>query len=71
MESIDRRIKSLPEDLQREVEDFVDFLLEKRKRKEKAKPEFLWEGALEELGKSITSVELQHSISKWRIGEKE
>jgi len=38
-------------------------------RKKKQKPEFNWAGALKELGNNYTSVDLQHKISRWRIGE--
>jgi len=70
MDTLENRIKALPPELQREVEDFVDFLLEKRSRKRHGKPSFAWAGALKDLRDQYTSVELQHRISEWRIGEK-
>lgn len=67
---IEERIKELPPELQREVEDFVQFLLEKRLKRPRGKPNFGWAGALKDLREQYTSVELQHKISEWRIGEK-
>ena len=37
-----------------------------KKRKIPKKPSFLWAGALAELGRKYTSVELQHKISRGR-----
>ena len=70
MDTLEDRIKVLPPELRREVEDFVDFLLEKRAGKRHGKPNFGWAGALKDLRDQYTSVELQHKISEWRIGEK-
>lgn len=62
-------LEKLPPDLQQEVRDFIEFLLERR-RKPRSKPKFDWAGALRDIRKQYTSVELQHKISEWRIGEK-
>ena len=70
MKTLEELIKELPPELQEEVEDFVRFLLEKRVRKPRGKLKFDWEGALQDLRDQYTSVELQHKISEWRIGEK-
>jgi len=70
MKDIEERIKELPPRLQEEVEDFVEFLLEKQQKKPRGKPNFGWAGALKDLRGQYTSVELQHKISEWRIGEK-
>ena len=70
MKSIEERIKELPPELQQEVGDFVDFLMEKRLKRPRAEPNFDWAGALKDLRDQYTSVELQHKISEWRIGEK-
>ena len=59
----------LPE-LQQEVRDFVEFLLEKRARRPRRKPKFDWAGALKDLRDRYSSVELQHKIAEWRIGER-
>jgi hypothetical protein len=53
MPELEEKIKELPPDLRQEVEDFVQFLIEKRLR---MKDEY-------------TSVELQHKISEWRAEE--
>lgn len=64
------KINELPPEYQEEVQDFVDFLLEKRLKKPRGKPEFTWVGALKDLRDQYTSVELQHKILSWRIGER-
>jgi hypothetical protein len=69
MQTLKELIDNLPPELQEEVRDFIEFLLEKKVRKKKQKPEFNWAGALKELGNNYTSVDLQHKISRWRIGE--
>ncbi|MGQ9628527.1 MAG: DUF2281 domain-containing protein [Anaerolineae bacterium] len=65
MKRIEEMIKELPPELLQEVEDFVQFLLEKRTRKPKGKFKFDWEGALEDLRDQYTSVELQHKALEW------
>lgn len=70
MEALKEFVDKLPPDLQQEVKDFIEFLLEKRTKRNRGKPNFDWAGALEDLRGQYTSVELQHSISKWRIGDR-
>ena len=70
MKNIEEMIKNLPPDLQHEVKDFVEFLFEKHLKKNKSKPNFSWAGALKDLKEQYSSVELQHKISDWRIGER-
>ncbi len=70
MKSIEERIKELPPEFVSEVEDFVDFLLEKQRKRPRKKPTFEWAGVCKDLRDQYTSVELQHKISEWRIGEK-
>jgi len=67
MHSIEGKIKQLPYDLQHEVEDFIDFLIEKKERKPKRKLKLDWAGALKNIREKYTSVELQHKISEWRM----
>lgn len=64
MRSIEERIKELPPELQQEVEDFVEFLIEKRvhRPRPKAQLKLDWRGALRDLRDQYTSVELQHEI---------
>jgi hypothetical protein len=70
MEALKEFVEKLPPDLQQEVKDFIEFLLEKRAKRNRGKPKFDWAGALEDLRNQYTSVELQHTISKWRIGDR-
>jgi len=70
MKNTEERIKELPPEIRREVEDFLDFLMNKRVKKVSGKPKFNWAGALRDLRNQYTSVELQHKISEWRIGGK-
>lgn len=70
MKRIEERVKELPPDLKREVEKFVDSLEKKRRKPPGAKLKMEWAGALKDLRQNYTSVELQHKISEWRIGEK-
>lgn len=65
----EEKIRSLSPELQKEVQDYIEFLLEKQKKRSRCKPQFPWAGALKELRDKYTSVDLQHKISKWRIGE--
>jgi len=69
MQTLKDLIDQLPPELQQEVQDFVEFLLEKRAKKTKKKPKFDWAGALKDLRDRYTSVELQHKITEWRIEE--
>ena len=70
MKNLEKKISILPPELQQEVEDFVEFLIEKKMKRPKGKPKFNWAGALKELREQYTSVELQHKISEWRIEQK-
>jgi hypothetical protein len=70
MKSIDERIKNLPPALKKEVDEFVGSLLKKQRKKPLGKLKMDWAGALKDLRDKYTSVELQHKISEWRIGER-
>jgi hypothetical protein len=70
MKSIEERVKELPPELKKEVQSFVDRLLAKGQQKSSGKFKFDWAGALKDLRDKYTSVELQHKISEWRIGER-
>ena len=65
---IEVKMQELPENLRRDVLDYMEFLLKKYKGREtKAKKfEFDWEGGLSELREKFTSVELQHKALEWR-----
>ena len=70
MQSLKEMVEQLPPELQEEVRDFVEFLLVRRPRRPKRKPKFDWAGALRDLRGRYSSVELQHKIAEWRIGER-
>ncbi len=62
---IEEMVKALPLDAQQEVRDFVEFLYQKRARRPRGRLRLAWKGALADMGKQYTSVELQHQISQW------
>lgn len=70
MQSLEEKIKNLPPEYKQEVQDFIEFILEKRLKKQRKKPGFAWAGAMKDLRDQYTSVELQHKISELRIGKK-
>jgi hypothetical protein len=65
---IKSKLEELPEDLKKEVYDFMEFLLQKHvsSRAKKEKFKFDWEGGLSDLKEKYTSVELQHKSLEWR-----
>jgi hypothetical protein len=65
---INAKIQSLPDSIKMEVLDYIEFLLSKyHPGKSGAKRfKFDWEGALANLKKEFSSVELQHKASEWR-----
>ena len=66
-EAIKAKLNELPENLKKEVLDFIEFLLQKHKKKsKKRKFKFDWEGGLSELKQKYSSVELQHKALEWR-----
>ena len=70
MKNLEEIIKSLPPELHQEVENFVACLIKQGRKKSKAKLKLDWSGALRDLRDKYTSVELQHKVLEWRIGEK-
>jgi hypothetical protein len=66
MKSIEDKIRELPPELQQEVEDFVEFLLERRTRKPARKLRQDWAGALRDYRDQFTSLELQKKALEWR-----
>lgn len=66
MPELEEKIKELPPDLRQDVEDFVQFLIEKRMRKPIRPFKLDWRCALDDMRDEYTSVELQHKISEWR-----
>jgi hypothetical protein len=66
MKTIEERIKELPAELQREVADFVDFLLQKETRRPGRKLRQDWAGALRDYRDEYTSLQLQKRALEWR-----
>jgi len=64
---IKAKLDELPEDLEKEILDYIEFLLHKYgKKTEKKGFKFDWEGGLSDLKDEYTSVELQHKAMEWR-----
>ncbi len=68
MQTLDEKIRALPPEMQEELENFVDYLLEKRQRQSKQSFKLRWRGAMRDL-RDTTSVELQHKATEWRIDD--
>jgi hypothetical protein len=67
MQKLGELVERLPPDMIQEVQDFIEFLLEKRAIRPKGKPEFGWAGALRDMREQYSSVELEREIEGWRI----
>ncbi len=65
MKTLEEMIQELPPEYRKEVEDFVQFLLEKQARKRKGQLKLDWRGALRDLRDQYTSVQLQHKVLEW------
>lgn len=66
MKPLEELIKELPPELRQEVEDFVQFLLEKRARKRGKTLRQDWAGMLRDFRGQYTSLELQKKALEWR-----
>lgn len=66
MKALEDLIKELPEDLRKEAEDFVQFLLQKKQKKHGMKLRQDWAGALKDYREQYTSLELQKKSLEWR-----
>lgn len=66
MMQIEQKIKMLPPELQHEVEDFVEFLIERKKIKGGKKLRQDWAGSLRDIRDQYTSLELQKKSLDWR-----
>lgn len=64
MEALDDKIRSLPPELQREVQDFVDAILERSGERPSRKLRLDWAGALKD-GPESSGVELQRKAREW------
>ena len=67
-EDILKKSRQLPDDLKKEVLEFIEKLLKKSKGTNRKKKgfKFNWEGGLSELKDKFSSVELQHKSLEWR-----
>jgi len=66
MDRIEEMVRELPPEFQQEVEDFVQFLTERRARKAGRKLRQDWAGALRDYRDQYTSLELQKKALQWR-----
>ena len=66
--TLERKIRALPPDLQREVEAFVNRLTKRRERQKHRYAKQDWGGALAHLRDQYTSLELQKKAIEWRDG---
>ncbi|GAA5335330.1 MULTISPECIES: DUF2281 domain-containing protein [Thermus] len=66
MGRLEELLQQLPPELQREVADFAEFLLEKRRRKQARPLRQDWAGALREYRSQYTALELQKEALRWR-----
>jgi len=64
--TIEEMIRKLPPELQKDVFDFVEFLLEKRAKKRGRKLRQDWAGALRDYRDQYTSLDLQKKALEWR-----
>ncbi len=60
--------ENLPKNIQRQILDYVEFLMSKHKQEKKKNKKFRfdWENGLSELKKDISSVDLQHEVNELR-----
>lgn len=65
-ETVEDLVKVLPPDLQKEVEDFARFLIEKRLKRQGKRLRQDWAGALRDYRDQYTSLELQKKALEWR-----
>lgn len=70
VEKIHKKVGELPNEIQLEVLDFVDYLKMKIKKESNGDSQkhfnFDWEGKLKSYKKEFTSIELQHKSLEWR-----
>jgi len=63
----ENKFNALPDDLKKEVLDFIDFLVKKHMpSKTDHQFDFNWEGGLASVKNIFQSVDLQHQSLEWR-----
>jgi len=65
VKTLEEMIRELPPELRQEVEDFIEFLLQKRAKRSLEPLRLDWKGALQDLRAHFTAVELQHKAQEW------
>ena len=65
MKTLNEVIEQLPPELQREVQDFAQFLLERQARPKRRKLRQSWAGGLREFRGRFTSLALQKKALEW------
>jgi Uncharacterized conserved small protein len=65
VKTLEEMIRELPPELRQEVEDFIEFLLQKRAKRSLEPLRLEWKGALQDVRAHFTAVELQHKAQEW------
>jgi hypothetical protein len=66
MSEIEEMAKNLPPDLRIQVINFIEFLLERKMLKRRVTLRQDWAGALRDVKKEYTSLDLQKKALEWR-----
>ncbi|KJR42834.1 hypothetical protein MCHI_001271 [Candidatus Magnetoovum chiemensis] len=66
MNCLETKVKLLPNELQKEAEDFIDFLIEKKLKRAKKKFKLDWIGKLKHHRQQYNAVDLQTKAAHWR-----
>ena len=66
MPKLKDKIDRLPPHLKKEVDDFIDFLIDKYQKEKNTTLKQDWSGALKEYKNKYTSMQLQEKANEWR-----
>ncbi len=66
MKTLEEKIRKLPPELQEEVEDFIQFLLKKHRKRKKKFLKQDWAEAIKPFRDQYTSLQLQKKSLEWR-----
>ncbi|MFA5268628.1 MAG: DUF2281 domain-containing protein [Methanoregula sp.] len=66
MSEIEEMAKKLPPDLRIQVQNFMEFLLERKKQNRRTTMRQDWAGALRDIKSEYTSLDLQKKALEWR-----